>query len=342
MKKIIIMAAFGIALASLTGCKQNEDPKYKDPTHFTVNTPALQDQVLQTVDDMTNPATFNLFCSQPDYGYAAIANYAAYVSLDPNCPTDEEALKANKSILLENTNPTSAAMSFKLFNLALAANKMSGVSDEMQYALSPLAQGPIKMYFRAVAEIPGIEGSRIVSDNVVSYNQVKAVYAVLKPGWIYICGNVASEDGGTVQSFLAPAPGNAKDFEPFMLWEPEDLAGEKLYVGHFQIPPKDNGAEVDNPDAASQFRFFTELLGWVPTASLGSNEADFYCMPITNDIKNGATCTKEIIPQGLGNWGIHCTSNTPVTMVVDVTGLNLYVVEGTKTVTFDGRTPSFN
>lgn len=160
MKKLMMASALGLMLTiSFTSCEQNEDPKYKDPTTFTVNTPALQQQVLQTNGDLTSNETFNLFCSQPDYGFAAQCNYSALVSLDPTVPYSDEDIAARKSIALENTNPNSAAMSLKLFNLALAANQMAGIADEDAYAKSEFAKGPVKLYFRAVCEIPGIEAA---------------------------------------------------------------------------------------------------------------------------------------------------------------------------------------
>ena len=342
MKKLMMISALGLLLAAgFTSCEQNEDPKYKNPTTFTVNTPALQNQVLQTNDDMTSSATFNLFASQPDYGYSAVCNYSALVSLDPEVPSSEDAIKAGKSVELENLNPTSGAMSFKLFSLAVAANKMANVLEEDQYADSQFAKGPVKLYFRAVCQIPGIDGSRIVSSNVVSYDKVNVVYAVLKPGWVYICGDVETLDGAYKNGFAGPNSANATLYENFRLYEPDDLAGEKLYVGQFNLTPKENGADESSPDNSSQFRFFTELLGWVNTASYGSNEADFYVVPITDFVKNGGMYQGEVIAQGLGNWGIHCTETTAVTIVFDLTGLNVYVMEGQKNVTFIGRTPNF-
>lgn len=347
MNKIMITAALAVMVAGLSSCSQNEEPKYHDATSesFTINTPGLQNQYLLTNDDMTSAETFNLFCSQPDYGYAAICNYAAYVSLDPEVPTDTVSLSKNKSILLENLNPTSAAMTFKTFALATAANKMAGIIDPEQYEGSDFDKGAVKLYFRAVCEIPNVEGSRVVSKNVVSYNNVKVVYAVLKPGWIYICGDVATTDGSVRLAsggdWVAPNAANAATYENFKLMEPDELAGEKLYVGKFNLTPKDDTSDPSNPDCCGQFRFFTELLGWSATASLGSHKDDFYCLPITDMVQGGAFYQGDIISQGLGNWGIYCTEDTPFTVVVDLTNLQIYVTEGLHEVTWTGRVPNF-
>ena len=95
-----------------------------------------------------------------------------------------------------------------------------------------------------------------------------------------------------------------------------------------------------NPDACAQFRFFTELLGWVADASLGSNEADFFCLNITDKWEAGFS--GDIITPGLGNWGVFVTEATPVTIVVDQVNLKVYVKEGVHEVTFVGRDPEFN
>ena len=94
-------------LLGVTSCKQEDEPKYHNPTEFKVNVPALQNQVLQLSSDMGDLSTFNLFCSQPDYGYSAICKYSALVSLDPECPAED----TDKTLSLPATNPAMAAMS---------------------------------------------------------------------------------------------------------------------------------------------------------------------------------------------------------------------------------------
>lgn len=354
MKKIM-MTAFAGMLVLLSGCSQTEDPKYQDPNPetFRISTPGLADQILTTTADMTSDATFNLFTSQPDYGFAGVCKYSAIVSIDPTVPYTDEAIAAGQSIELENLNPNSAAMSFRTYALANAVCKMAGITEPEQYDNSIYDKGPVPVYFRAVCSIPAIEGSRVVSSNVVSYNQVKVVYSVLKPGWIYICGDVGTVDGAFFQKngegFLDPTSANAAEYDAhYRLMEPDDMAGEKLYVGKFMLNVKKNdageiaGGDTSDPDNASQFRFFTALAGWKVDASIGSHKDDFYCLPITENVANGAMYQGGIIKQGLGNWGIHITENKPITIVVDTELLNIFVVEGDKNVTFDGRTPSFN
>lgn len=329
------MAAVALGFSS---CKQEDEPKYQNPTTFTINTPALQNQEMLCSAEMTDAATFNLFCNQPDYGFSAICNYSAVVSLDENCPVEE-------AIELENLNPTSAAMAIKTFELGAAVNKLLDVVDYDDFVNRGIGDNFYKCYFRAICEIPGVEGSRIVSSNVVSYNLVKIQYAEKKPAWIYICGNVATPDGSVLQNgndgFLAPNAGNQAAYdEHWSLFEPQDMIGKKIYVGTFGLVPKTDAPDPENPDDCAQFRFFTQLAGWAPDYSLGSNEADFFCLKITDKVAAGYS--GDIVDKGLGNWGIAVGVPTPVTIVVDQLNLKIYVKEGEHEVTFNDRTPEFN
>ena len=113
------MAAVALGLPS---CKQEDNPQYHVPTTFTINEPALKNQAFVTSVEMTDPTTFNLFCSQPDYGYSAVCNYSALVSLNPDAPLDEW-------VALPNQTPTQAAMAIKTFELGVAVNKLLDVKN---------------------------------------------------------------------------------------------------------------------------------------------------------------------------------------------------------------------
>lgn len=333
MKKISIILAMAAVVLGFTSCSQEDDPKYHYPTTFKISTPALQDIEFETSTDMTENATFNLFCSQPDYGFSAICNYSALVSINPDAPIDEW-------INLENINPTSAVMSIKTYELGVAACRLLGITSQEEFDKSIYATEPVKCYFRAVCEIPGIEGSLIVSDNYVSYNKVKLQYAEKKAGWIYICGDVADLGNNMTNGFLAPSVSNLAIYDQyFRLYEPDDMIGEKIYVGQFNLAAK--GGDPDNVDNCSQFRFFTELLGWTNVASYGSHQDDFYVFPITDKVESGYM-GGEIVAQGLGNWGIYAEENEPFTVVVDIAQLKIYVKLGLYDVTFIGRDPEFN
>lgn len=327
----------------LTSCEQESDPKYQDPTTFTIATPALQNQEFLCANEMTDAETFNLFCTQPDYGYSAVCEYSAIVSLDPECPTENLQAVTGKSIALENTLPNSAAMAIKTFELGVAVNQLLGITDEDDFNDKGIGDNTYKCYFRAVCEIPGIEGSRIVSKNVVSYNLVRVQYAEKKPAWIYIVGDVQNPETGVSDDFKGPSVANYDHYyNNFRLIEPTNMIGQKIYVGKFNVKPKKEDSSKSDEENCSQFRFFTDLLGWTAEASLGSNEADFYCLPITDKYQAGYT--GDIVAPGLGNWGIWLCDKTdpqPVTIVVDQVNLKVFIKEGFHDVSFVGRDPEF-
>lgn len=352
MKKISIVLGLAALALGFTSCKQEDKPAYHQPTDFIISTPAMQNIEFQTESEMTSSETFNLFCSQPDYGYSAICNYSAVVSLDPACPVervvDEETgavtIQAveGKSVILDNQTPTSAAMAIKTYDLGIALLNLDGIYNDIEmYNQSQFAKGPVKAYFRAICSIDGLDDSAIASSNVVSYNAVKVSYAEKKAGWIYICGNVQNPNTGVQDDFKGPSVANYDwYYENFRLEEPENMIGQKVYVGQFNIAPKSATPDLTNVDDTSQFRFFTQLLGWTNEASLGSAEADFYVLPISDKFASGYD--GEIVNQGLGNWGVWVTDYTPMTVVVDVVQLKIYVKEGFHEVSFVGRNPEFN
>ncbi len=348
MKKISIILAMVAMVLGVSSCKQEDEPKYHAPTTFTVNEPALQNQVFRCAADMTDAETFNLFCSQPDYGYSAICEYSALVSLNPDAPEADW-------IALPNETPTSASMAIKTYELGVAVNQLLNVEDYADFVDRGIYNNEYKVYLKAVCQIPSIEGSRIVSSNYVCYNKVMINYAEKKPAWIYICGDVENIDTGMANGFTAPSVANLDAYmNNWSLFEPDDMIGEKLYVGSFYLNPKnpeddkfkpsadnpEGSYNAGNPDACAQFRFFTELLGWSPDASLGSNEADFYCLPTTDKWETGFS--GDIVAQGLGNWGVFVTEKSPITIVVDVPNLKIFYKAGVHEVTFVGRDPEFN
>lgn len=330
------MAAVGLSFSS---CKQEDEPQYKNPTTFTIATPAFQDNAFRTSSEMTDPETFNLFCTQPDYGYSAVCKYSALVTLD-----EKEAAKGGadidpaKWVELENSTPSQAAMAIKTFELGAAVNKLLGVADQADFDAKNLFNVPQKCYFKAVCEITGIEGSRIVSSNTVSYNKVYIRYAEKKPAWIYICGDVQTKDG-VKQGWGAPSAANFDAFIPFRLYEPEDMIGKKLFVGTFWLTPLKDNPDLGNPDDSSNFRFFTDLVGWSTECSLGSKEDDFYKLPITDKWQAGFS--GDIVNHGLGNWGVHTSTPEPITIVVDTEQMKIYMKAGELSVSFVGRDPEF-
>ena len=76
MKKISILLAGIVAMGAMTGCKQNTEPRYEDATVFELNIPALANQLYELTPD----GVIDLTWSQPDWGFAAAADYKVQIS----------------------------------------------------------------------------------------------------------------------------------------------------------------------------------------------------------------------------------------------------------------------
>ena len=78
--KLLLGTLLIFSIASLfTSCKDDRDdnPTFRTPTEFKVNTPAMTDQYIQLSEDNTVHLTW----SQPNYGYNAQASYSIQVGV---------------------------------------------------------------------------------------------------------------------------------------------------------------------------------------------------------------------------------------------------------------------
>ncbi len=239
MKKLSIFLASLAVLVGFTSCEDKKEPTYQNPTSFELNTPELQDQYYQ----LTEGNTFEIVCkSQPNYGYSAVCNYYAEVSLSDDF---------SECSSLTNTNATSSRMTFKDEDLALAICSLMGITkDDEGYVFT----SPVKVYFRGVAYLDGVDGSEITSSNVVTLNQVMPYYAVPSPGYIWLVGQP--------EGWAGPGAANIAHYEPWRLFENDDEIGSKVYHGSFTI----NAGEA-------MFRYYTSMTAW-DTDSYGTQEDD--------------------------------------------------------------------
>lgn len=191
MNKLIYLLAGTLIATAFTACENEKEPVYHNPTSLKINTPALQNQYLATSADIENRSTFVLETSQPDYGYSAIATYGAQMCLSADFKEATDNEEANY-VTLTNQDPNNAVMSLRTYDLAVGICKLLGIQSEEDWAAYQGSK-EIPVYFRATCEIPGVEGSFIVSDNAVTYNKVQVLYAVPTAGYIYIVGTVTGE-----------------------------------------------------------------------------------------------------------------------------------------------------
>lgn len=257
MKKFyLIMALMGVALG-FTSCSEDRDPKYKDPTQFKLNEPAMMDQYIVLQENNT----LELSCSQPDYGFSAVANYSAEMSLSPDFA---------ETVVLNPINNHVAKMYFKQNDVALGICKILGIDSEDVFNQKyPDGFSFMPVYFRAICQISGVASSRIVS-NTVQYNHIQPYFAVATQGVMYLVGNVTGyigdgefEDSG----WKDPSASNADYYQRWRLLEPEDAFGSKVFYGTFDLPA------ASMIDGGLYFRFYSALTGW-DDDSYGTQEAD--------------------------------------------------------------------
>lgn len=276
------MAAAAVALG-FASCSEDKEPVYKVPTTFELNTPAMADQYIT----LSEGGTLELVCSQPDYGYSAVANYSAEMSLSEDFAS---------SYSLTPTDAHLAKMEFPQSEVALGLCDLLDIAGEDDFnERYPSGMPYMKVYFRAVCELEGVESSKIYS-NVVAYNNLKGYLAVATPGYIYLVGSP--------EGWAGPDAANASHYADWRLFEPDNAIGSHVYTGVFDLP------------AAPMFRFYTALTGW---------DADSYgCQvddnPIDFELVDGSFTTTLI--KGKGSFNFPAFTGGKATLVVDMSDPN--------------------
>lgn len=285
MKKISLFLAATAAVFGFTSCQQDTDPVYTPPTQFVLNTPSMEDQYIELSDN----GTLELVASQPDYGYSAVANYSAEISLTPDFSNYEEIIP---------TDEHQARMVFNQGKIALALCNLLGIDGEDSYnEMYPDGMPYMTVYFRAVCQLAGVESS-LIRSNVVSYKNIKGYLAVATPGYIYLVGNPEGWSG--------PEAANAAHYAPWRLFEPENAIGSHIYVGTFDLP------------AAPMFRFYSALTGW-DADSYGCQVED---NPLDFELVDGSFTEKLLGPGAKGSFNFPNFGGGTVTIIVDMSDPN--------------------
>ena len=275
--------ALAAAVLGMSSCSEDRDPKYKAPTKYVLNTPAMQDQYIE----LTDGGTLELSSSQPDYGYSAVTQYSAQMSLTEDFGTSYD---------LASVDNTVARMQVSQNEVALGICKLAGIENQEGYDALYGDGKYIKVYFRAVAQLDGVEGSAITS-NVVSYNYIKPYFAVPVAGFIYLVGSP--------EGWAGPDAANAAHYADWRLFEPDNGIGSHIYSGIFTLP------------AAPMFRFYTALTGW-DADSYGSQEED---NPIDFPEFDGTGSWTSAVVKGKGAFNFPNFTGGEVTITVDMSDL---------------------
>lgn len=302
MKKSIIFLALAAAGFAFTSCEDEKEPVYNIPTEFVLNIPPMAESVyvLHAGD------VVEFTCSQPNYGYSAVTNYAVDFSAEEEFIEATEETPANY-FTVTPINSTSAKLELNAEDIAKGICARHGVKAFVDY---PEGGIPAEAaYVRVRAWLSGVASSAIVSNTVALggievYNPYPAV-----PGQIYIVGALNAVEG----NWMEPAESNGEYYQNWKL--DETGVGTDIYVGSFEVPA-----------GAQYFRFYQSLSGWgvdgkLPSIGPAANDGDNTEVTITDEPSEYTA-----VP-GKGCW---YTSDSwaggPVTFTVDLSDKNNYKV----------------
>ncbi len=240
MKKFsyILLGVLGLGFA-VSSCQETKDdnPVFQTPTKFELNTPAFANEYYE----LTGDGMLEITCSQPDYGFAAITQYAVEISFDEKF-TDKQTVTP--------LYPTQARLLIPEEELAVAMCVLDGVTSPDNYDENDAVR---TCYLRAVASIKGVDGSEITS-NTIKIGRVKYYVAVKSAAYIYVVG--------AFTGWKEPGSDNAEHYMSYRLYEDASAIGSKVFSGTFEVPAGD-----------AMFRFYTALTGW-DADSYGSQADD--------------------------------------------------------------------
>lgn len=169
MKKIFLICAIA-ASVGLSSCNETWDNNPVLKTHEGVvtadflNNPVMQDQYIMLTNENAQ-GTFHLTCSQPDFGYAAVASYQVQCSLTSDFANYEEISQVFYDC--SEINPTNA-------DVAAALEYLCDVKTENDLPLEYH-----KLYMRVKAYIAQSPDNTQFISNVVSFAGVSANYLAI-------------------------------------------------------------------------------------------------------------------------------------------------------------------
>lgn len=274
-----------VGLAS-TSCKRDTQPRVEKATEFVLNTPPFASNTLELTED----GTFQLTCTQPNYGPAVVANYAVEVAI-----ADPAAADVPTQTL--TTTSITAAMDVPTSELALAmCSLMGATSADTADKYDPT---PRPVWVRMISTVPNAEYATAYS-NWIKLDSVKPYFAVPIPGKLYLIGKVTNWDINN------PTP-------LYILEEAPDAIGSQIYSGVFPFSAE---------EAVGGFRFFLELGSWDNLAvQVGSAEPNFWEEHISLDADGVYTgpCF-----WGQGNWDIDNFAGGNLKLTVDLNTMKVY------------------
>lgn len=207
MKKFNILSILFLVLLGFTACDDDRDnnPTYKDPTTFVLNTPAYA----STIYDLKYSTSLELTCSQPDYAYTTAVTYTVQVSLTNDFSTEGAFLP------LETTY-TSARMNVDAVQFSQAMVALWEATNEDEFPNTP-----IEVYVRLRAALTSIDKGVIYSNVIKLEHVLGNPEAPVTVDNLYIVGNFNSWDW-TSSIVLPPVHSNAGMFWGIMYFDAGD------------------------------------------------------------------------------------------------------------------------
>lgn len=299
MKKISYIFSSLFLAVTMVGCQEtwDDNPKLESVSsdggyQEFLNVPEMADQYIVLTKD-TQDGVMNLTCSQPDYGFAAAANYTVQLSLSSDFSTSiVSGMPAY--VELSTVYHDCSAISFTNADIYNAMIEMLGIEDATQV---PTVYYPL--YIRLMSQIQrqqqasGIVPGTTYYSNVVTIKGVSVgYYQPTAPGVLYLIGAPQSwsiTDGSLVAD--------------------ETGAGTGIFKGTFEIK-----------EGAFQFRFYSKLGDW-ETNSIGSQVDDN-----SIEIEVGSDGYTGPCVYGKGSWLVSDWEGGAVDVTIDLNEMTIEFV----------------
>lgn len=309
--KLLLGTLLIFSIASLfTSCKDDRDdnPTFRTPTEFKVNTPAMTDQYIQLSEDNTVHLTW----SQPNYGYNAQATYSIQVGVvqdDGSIKWSQKTIKDDDGNVIGSEDDfmistyTTCSANISAEGMAMEINQADGVKEIEQYVDKGFRKIAVRVKAALIeSNTTEVPGSTIISEPVF-FNHMRSFGVIKKPAFIYLIGNYASP-------WIEPKASNAEVLEDWKLVETE--IGNKNFEGTFDLPAGD-----------FIFRFYEKLTGWGADNSWGADVPDMNDVPCK--LKDGVFDFKPVV-KGQSNWKFESIPAGSYTITFNMKDLSLRIV----------------
>ncbi|MDE6380151.1 MAG: hypothetical protein K2L11_06735, partial [Muribaculaceae bacterium] len=261
MKKSYIIGMAALAVAGLTACQDDQDPKISTATEFVLNIPPMAEQTMVLSPEGT--ATFTV--SQPNYGLTLAPTYGLEVSLTENFTAIKEGMYVNADgeevaipayVVVPLESQIKAELVVKQSSLASAICAMRGIGNADDFT----EEDPRPLYVRATS-IVGKQPSTAITSNVIKLSYVKEYCAL--------------ESNAFSDVLYTPGGANNWTFDDAMripAVEENVYKGFMVVNGDFKFT---HGASWDNPGNYGCGDDFTMDENGVWTGSLVENAGNF-------------------------------------------------------------------